>query len=98
MHDGIRTTVCKSTVRSTSVAVRAMVFSFFVQLVLQSCCYATLEKFVAALREELEKVETTSTSHLCTGLHAAAKFAIFHVTCDFSQFFVMLMISRKPVT
>ena len=41
--------------------------------------------------------------HLCPGLHAAAKIAIFHVlrtiasltifrsSCDFSQFFVMLI-------
>ena len=35
--------------------------------------------------------------HLCPGLHAAAKIAIFRVfraSCDFSQFFVRLIITE----
>ena len=43
------------------------------------------------------KDPTKKSDSRCLGLHAAAKIAIFrltifHVSCDFSQFFVMLII------
>ena len=67
-------------------------------LVVEQCCPFGLAQVRLGL--------ASLSLHLCPGLHAAAKIAIFcvlrkiasltifFVSCDFSQFFVMLIITK----